>query len=505
MKKYFFSGAIFLAALTARAQQDLNTAADAVRYTQDNITGTARFRAMGGAFGAVGGDMSAITINPAGAAIFNYNEGTATVSSYNVNNKANYYGTGTQANDNSFDLNQVGGVFVFNNGNPDGFLQKFTLGFDYENTNSFENSYYLGGNSTNSIGNYFLRYANGVGAEGPVPLNTLNNGNYDNMSFIDQQAYLGYNAYIFNPVSDADNTLYVSNVPQTGSYYQQSRINSTGYNGKIALNFAAQLKKRVYVGANINVHLTNYINNTSFSEDVNNAPATGLQYVDFYNERYTYGGGFSFDLGGIVKVTEALRAGIAWKSPTWLKLQDEITQSIASYCPECGTGNSSGTNVVNPGMTYVLDDYTIKSPGKWTGSLAYVFGKSGLISVDYSMQDYSNTKYTSARYSAINAELAQTMDRAGELRVGTEWRIKNLSLRAGYRYAQSPYKNGTTIGNLTGYSGGFGFKLAGARVDLAYTWYQRNANVSLLTPGLVDAARVQTTNNNIVLSYTLDL
>ena len=39
---------------------------DAVRYTQDNLNGTARFRAMGGAFGALGGDLSSINVNPAG-------------------------------------------------------------------------------------------------------------------------------------------------------------------------------------------------------------------------------------------------------------------------------------------------------------------------------------------------------------------------------------------------------------------------------------------------------
>ena len=76
MKRYLFSAAILLAAGTTYAQQDLNTAADAVRLATDNLTGTARFRAMSGAFGAVGGDPSAMMINPAGAAIYNFNSGT---------------------------------------------------------------------------------------------------------------------------------------------------------------------------------------------------------------------------------------------------------------------------------------------------------------------------------------------------------------------------------------------------------------------------------------------
>ena len=44
---------------------------DALRYSTGDVQGTARFRAMSGAFGALGGDMSAFSINPAGSAIFN--------------------------------------------------------------------------------------------------------------------------------------------------------------------------------------------------------------------------------------------------------------------------------------------------------------------------------------------------------------------------------------------------------------------------------------------------
>ena len=36
--------------------------ADAVRYSTQNITGTARFRGTGGAFGALGGDVSALNV-----------------------------------------------------------------------------------------------------------------------------------------------------------------------------------------------------------------------------------------------------------------------------------------------------------------------------------------------------------------------------------------------------------------------------------------------------------
>jgi hypothetical protein len=47
--------------------------------------------------------------------------------------------------------------------------------------------------------------------------------------------------------------------------------------------------------------------------------------------------------------------------------------------------------------------------------------------------------------------MTTTLDNTGEWR---EYKIEKLSLRAGYRIEQSPYKNKTTVGDLTGYSGG---------------------------------------------------
>lgn len=500
MKKSILLTAFCIAVTNLYAQRDTNSAADAVRYTTDNITGTARFRAMGGAFGALGGDPSAVMINPAGSAVFLYNTGTFTLSSINTNNDADYFGTRTEQTDNSFDINQLGAFFVFKNTDDEVFMNKFTVGFNYENINNFDNNIYTQGvNPTNSIDQYFLNYANGV------TLNTLNNSNFENLNFAQQQAYLGYNAYIINPVSDnPGNTSYVSNYDvNANSFYQENIINTTGFNGKAALNFGAELKKRIYVGANLNVHVTDYIRSASFYENADTP--SGLNSVRFNNERYTYGGGFSFNLGTIVKVTEKFRAGLAYESPTWLRLQDEITQSLASYCPECLDGSSNDNIVVSPFITFIMDDYTVKTPSKWTASMAYIFGKSGLVSVDYSLRDYSNTEFLSNGYDAINTELSNSLDTAGELRVGAEYRIKQFSFRGGYRYADSPYKNGSTMGDLTAYSGGLGLTFGNSRLDLAYTWQQQDMEVQFLNAGFTDAAQIENTQNNVTLSYTLDI
>ena len=53
---------------------------DAYRYVQSELSGTARAVSMGGAFGALGGDVSVMNINPAGLAVYRSSEVVTTLS-----------------------------------------------------------------------------------------------------------------------------------------------------------------------------------------------------------------------------------------------------------------------------------------------------------------------------------------------------------------------------------------------------------------------------------------
>ena len=116
--------------------QEIN---EALRYAQDNLNGTARFSAMSGAFGALGGDMSSLNVNPAGSAIFNNNQAAVTLSNYNTKNNSTYFGSSYLEKNNAVDLNQAGAVFVFKNQDVKSDWKKFSLGINYENKNNFDN------------------------------------------------------------------------------------------------------------------------------------------------------------------------------------------------------------------------------------------------------------------------------------------------------------------------------------------------------------------------------
>ena len=500
MKKYLF---LLLTGFTFSAAQSQEIT-DAMRYAQDNLTGTARFRAMGGAFGALGGDLSSLNINPAGSAIFSNNQIGATLSSYNTKNNSNYFGSTTTEKDNSFDLNQAGGVFVFKNKNSNSNWKKFSLGVNYDNVNNYNNSIFSAGtNPTNSVDGYFLSYADGV------PLSDIRDSGYGSLDHGAQQAFLGYQGYVINPVStNSNNTQYTSNVPAGGNYYQENTISTNGYNGKLSFNAATSYKDKLYIGLNLNSHFTDYRQSSRFYED-NSAPLTTdytVTRLRFDNELYTYGTGFSFQLGAIAKVTNEIRLGLAYESSTWYRLSDEFSQKLVAVS---SAANLPDTNdVVDPQITNIYAPYKLQTPSKLTGSFAYVFGKSGLISIDYAMKDYSNTKFKPENdpyFNGVNSYMNSVLDKTNEVRVGAEYKIEQLSLRAGYRYEQSPYKNKTTVGDLKGYSGGLGYNFGSTKVDLSYSTAKRNSQQGFFSQCFTDGAKINTMNNNVSLTLLFEL
>ena len=501
MKKTFFTLFVGLIFISSQAQ-DIS---DALRYSQDNLNGTARFRAMSGAFGALGGDLSSIGINPAGSVVFANNQVGFTLSNYNIKNNSNYFGKQTSENNNSFDLNQAGAVFIFENDDKESDWKKLALALNYDNTSNLNNSIFSSGtNTTNSIDNYFLSYANGI------PLSTVNGNdfNYADLFFNEQQAFLGYQSFIINSTDETNlnNTQYISGVAPGGNYYQEYTLESTGYNGKLSFNASGQYTDKLSFGINLNSHFVDYRQFSSFFERNNNNTSTTdlVKRLRFNNDLYTYGNGFSFQLGTIYKPYKEVRFGIAYESPTWLTLNDEIRQDVSAV--SSSSAGELSPDVVNPNLTVIFEPYKLQTPSKWTGSFAYVFGKKGLLSVDYAVKDFSSTTFKPKKdFTSTNTSLSNQLDYSTELRLGGEYKIKKLSFRGGYRFETSPYKDGKTIGDLTGYSAGFGYNFGSTKLDLAYSYAQRDYNKQFFSQGFTDSSKINSINNNISLTLLFEL
>ncbi|NNK20558.1 MAG: aromatic hydrocarbon degradation protein, partial [Flavobacteriaceae bacterium] len=248
MKKFltFITG---LLCLTATAQN----IDDVLRYSTENLQGTARFQGMAGAFGALGGDMSALNINPAGSSVFANSLFTITGANYHQNNESTYFGSLGSEVRNSVDINQLGGVFVFNSRNSNSPWQKIALAINYDMARNFDNEVYTFGSSNQGVDNYFLNFANGV-PFGPLQIQDgefIEEAYLDigaNLGFREQQAFLGYYGGIIDPVDESDNnnTAYVSNA-QYNTVDQEYFKRTNGYNSKLTMNFSGQYQQNLFI------------------------------------------------------------------------------------------------------------------------------------------------------------------------------------------------------------------------------------------------------------------
>ena len=477
---------------------------DAVRFSQSEIQGTARFRALSGAFGALGGDMSAVSANPASSAVFTRSHASFTGSNTDLENNTTYFNGFTNSSTSSFNINQGGAAFVFANRNNNSPWKKFTLGIAYERTNNYDDIWNAIGTNTNnqSIDLYFLNYADGVRL-GDI---SLLDGEFVEDAYADigsaygfahQQAFLGYQSFILEPdVDDDDNTTYFSNLAD-GTFNHDYLYISTGYNGKISFNFAAQYEDNLYLGINLNSHFIDYQRTTSLMEDNNNGGS--INFIDFDNTLSTTGNGFSFQIGGIMKLSPEFRAGLTYDSPTWYSIDEETRQFI-------------DTNLADADMDFIDDviniypRYKLQTPAKITGSLAYIFGKQGLISFDYSKKNYGKTKFTPENdYSDLNNAINQILTDAATYRFGAEYKHKQFSFRGGYRFEESPYADGITVGDSTGFSLGLGYNFGNTKLDVTYDKWERTDTTPLYNVGLIDTALVDRSNSNITLSLGFNI
>jgi hypothetical protein len=494
---------ILLMVCTIASAQTIN---EVLRYSLEEVQGTARYQAMSGAFGALGGEISALGINPAGSAVFNNGLFSITGSVYDRKNGATFNGTFTQTTRSPLELNQIGGIWVFRNrsGSP---WKKMSLAINYDLVANFDDDFIVRGNSPVGIDQYFLTYAQGV------PLGPLRVGQNEfiedayldigsSLGFGAQQAFLGFQSGYIDPVDPADdnNTEYFSNA--TYDRVNQTYVQSTnGYNGKFTMNFATQYEDFLYMGASLNFHSLLFERVTRMDE-TGYDPQSDIQSGYFDNFLRTWGGGFSFGLGAIAKLGEVVRVGASYQSPTWYDLNDELSQRVNSDFPD----KNQEITFIDFGIINLYPRYTIATPAKYTGSLALIFGGQGLLSFDYGYQDMSRAELRPSSDPDFNSEnifISQELGGVSTYRLGGEYRISGLSLRGGYRYEQSPYRNNARWSDLEGYSAGLGYAFGPHRLDFAYSRTEQDTSESLFELDL-NIASVNRIRRYYTLTYSLN-
>ena len=496
-----FHKAILLIFFTA--SMNAQSLEDVIRYSTPNLNGTARFTAMGGAFGALGGDLSALQVNPASSSVFEHSQIGISMNSGRNKINSNYYDTGFETSSNNFDFDQFGFVFVLKNSEVSPW-SKISFSFDYQKKANFNSVFEAEGYNPNGIDIYFLNFAQGVALENfqttqRESISELYSYLGENFGFDEQQGFLGYQSYMIEANLDEPlNTEYYSTVnPASNGYFHEYVTSRSGGINKYAFNFSGEYQKKYYFGLNLNSYNLEYIEQTDFYES-NYSNTSALNSFRFNNKLLTLGKGFSFQIGAITKLTDQLRLGLSYESPTWFSIIEETEQFVAS--------NDGSDITVEPNVMNIYPEYRFRTPSKYTGSLAYIFGKEGLISVDYTRINYDSANFNEPNdtyFQDQNDVIKNNLSTEGILKIGGEYRFRNYSLRAGYVKQNAFLKNFDNSGSIMSIGGGINF--GGSSLDFSIASSDFNDQQQLFSSGLTDTINLKKDQLNFRFTYILKL
>ena len=483
---------------------------DALLISQNGIYGSARMTSMGGAFTALGGDLSAMQLNPASGAVFLEGQAGLSYGLSDMKNNSTFYNGRGEDKENYNNLNQIGIVFVIDNTDEYSSIVKYALGFNYNRTNNYNENLNFKGNNNTELDIFYgndLMYS-GFSSIATSIMLSANGFAPDQLTGVEDLAFYTYliDMNIFPDTSDPEkgyspyyNTDYpeytdglpvyvMSAIPD--NLMQDYSMNRTGYSGQYNFSASLDINDKFYLGASYDRSTFNTVTNTRLTE-TEFAASSEAQGLTYESNVSTYGTGNGFSIGAIYKATDFIRLGATYHSPTWYSLSDEYYYKL-SIINKSFDNESERTEVL-------YSDYELTTPSKIDAGIAFIFGKNGLISADYEFIDYSSMSLEPSNYFDYeNEEIKNTMSSTHNIRVGTEWKVSFISFRAGYAYSQTPYKNNAWQSDTHSYSFGTGLNFKSWNLDLAYQQASRNYQHYIYDTNLVEAATVNRTEGNFV-------
>jgi hypothetical protein len=308
---------------------------DAIRMSWYTPSGSARQQAIGGAMGSLGGEISAIFVNPAGLGLYKTSEIVLSPGFSLNNSSGSFRGTDADADRlNRFNLGTSG--FVIGYGDPYSRWNSKAFSIAVNRTANFNRNYYYKGLNDNSsfsepLANQFFDYY--VGRKDNNPSLPDEDIIYDalNDPSLSLKTRMALYTYLVDVENDGSNINIISRAENVGITEQENRIESRGGITELSIGFASNMDDKFYLGGSLGIPIVNYERTTTYTE----TDASGDNDNDFtyttLKENYTQKGwGINAKLGLIFKPAEYVRVGVAIHSPTLYGLKERISYSMQS-------------------------------------------------------------------------------------------------------------------------------------------------------------------------------
>ena len=510
-----------LTALSAGAQ----TIYDATTLAQKELNGTARFVGMGGAMGALGGDISTIATNPAGIGIYRSNDVMTSFSYSAFGTESTYEGQTVNVDKNRWSFDNAGFVYSMKYGNQTA-LRYINFGFSYHKAKNFYRNTRMEGliNVTPDDGIVSQTYqmatqANSMFDSGCDIAQIGDAQNLFDNNNVGWLAALGWNGWLYDE-DYHNNGQFAGYIPYPqwqpyGTFHSQERGGVNEYNFNVSFN----VNDRVYFGVTLGAYDLNYSKRSFYDEDYDNGEGYALE-----NWTDIDGSGIDLKFGVIFRPIETspLRIGLAIHTPTFYDLtlatrarlvSDVVTEGSEIERIEVDSYEELGGNYMN-------QEYKLRTPWKFNASLGYTVGSMLALGAEYEYQDYSTMKfqYPDGYEMEWENSTAQDMLKAvNTLRLGAELKvIPEFALRAGYNYTTAAYTNDawkdlpansimtdTDFSNSkskNAYTLGIGYRGSNLYADLAYQYTTQKADFFAFDDEYLNKTELTHTRSQVLLT-----
>ncbi len=544
MKKITMIALAMFTAVGAGAQ----TIYDATNIAQKELNGTARFVGMGGAMGALGGDISTIGTNPAGIGIYRSNDAMLTFGYSMTGTESNYVGNKFETNKNCWSFDNAGFVIASKIGNHTP-LRYVNFGFNYHKSKSFYKNMTMQG-LMGSIDNQYVSQVRSMAQQATDAQDYVyHNYNQQRLNWESNDIYrdseagwlgaVGYQgSLLFENRQTGSPDSYDPYIPSEADAYFLSR--ERGGIDQYDFNISFNINDRFYFGVTLGAYDVDY-NKYSLHDEMYAYKWEGDGQI--YEEGYSlesfnriHGSGFDFKFGAIFRPIEdsPLRIGLAVHTPTYYKLTYTTGALLTSdlFLPnEAGDETLTRTTVDTYSALGGRDmdrDFKLQTPWVFNASLGYTVGNNLALGAEYEYEDYSSMKFKYPEGDEMVWETRQAdfnMKSVSTLRIGAEYKpIPAFSLRAGYNYSTAAYKKdaikelpSNSINTDTDFANsksmntftlGIGYRFSSFYADLAYKFDTYKSDFYPFyndINGLVTPPTTEVTNTRSKVLFTLGM
>ncbi len=453
---------------------------DALRFSWQPIQGSARYMAIGGTMGSLGGDITAAFVNPAGLGLFKTKE-FSFAPAFNFRNNNIFFRDSTRTSKkNSFGIGPMGVII----GMPDPYNKSNSSAFCIAlNQNaSFNNNYsYSGFNNYSSFSEQFVEEFARSGQ-------SINNVLTTNSPLPFTAAPALY-TYLIDTVT-IDGTTQIKGAPEyildSGGILKQDMTRvQRGDHYELAFSYASNINEKWLYGVTIGVPIIVYSNKSTFTEsDATGDTANRFDKFTYIDDFSTNGIGFNSKFGVIYRPKEYIRFGLALHTPSFMSLADNRTTSLTTTLENPGQTFTVSSNTFTNGQAGE-SNYSLNMPWRAIISGSYVFREiqdvrkqKAFISADIEYIRHRASRFRSSNetptqdeknyFTALNNVMKSNYKSTFNFRLGGELKFDVIMIRGGLAYYGNPYKDPELKGNQLLLSGGLGYRNHGFFVDLTY-------------------------------------